>query len=110
MDACLGGSGTCYGIKKENVNKVLELYSIKTFDTSSLREYKGNYMFSYEGTITSSRTKHNTMAKKDADAIIITDEMEIINLNPEIQPQEKTKEYIFIKNDKSYNLYEVLDK
>lgn len=111
MDACLGGSGICYGISQENINVVLKKYGITNFDTSKLREYDGTYIIGGSGDATKYNLNHNITSVKDGDSIIITDKMDLILIATKEKDGEKTKEYTFKKNnDGDYYLSNVADK
>ena len=110
-EACLGGSGTCYAIQKEDVDGVLKKYGITSFDVSKLREYEDMYVFDFGGGMYNRKINHNISYIKDGDSIIITDKMDLLLPDTKEKDGEMTKEYTFKKNnDGDYYLSNVADK
>jgi hypothetical protein len=111
MEACLGGSGVCYGIPKDNLNGVLKKYGITNFDSSSLREVEGTLILGGGGDMVQHDLEHNITTVKNGDSIIITDKMDFILISTKEKDGKQTKEYTFKKNtDGEYYLSTVSDK
>lgn len=118
-DFCFGqGDDHCYGITIDDANKVAQLFGFSSDVLEKMysgkHRYNGMYLFKNGtmGGVCSPVVKHNIVASKNNDYIIITNDYVATYMcgqqQDEYETFEGTTKYIFRKNDTSYYLDTVI--